>query len=100
MSNLDFQMLKWQREVLNEKPRFKVVVAGRRCGKTRFSVVETIIKALQCPDKTGVLLYVAPIHDRMPVVLEKNDLEDWLWDNRHVKEILNCNHPDLSIQFA
>ena len=60
MSNLDFQMLKWQREVLNEKPRFKVVVAGRRCGKTRFSVVETIIKALQCPDKTGGVLYVAP----------------------------------------
>lgn len=58
MSNLDFQMLKWQREVLNEKPRFKVVVAGRRCGKTRFSVVETIIKALQCPDKTGGVLYV------------------------------------------
>lgn len=60
MSSLDFSLLKWQREVLQNKKRFQVIVAGRRCGKTRFSVVETIIKALQCPDKTGGVLYVAP----------------------------------------
>lgn len=60
MSSLDFPLLKWQREVLAVKQRFKTIVAGRRCGKTRFSVVETIIKALQCPDKTGGVLYVAP----------------------------------------
>lgn len=60
MSDLSFPMLAWQREVLNERPRFKVIVAGRRCGKTRYSVVETIIKALQCPDKTAGVLYVAP----------------------------------------
>lgn len=60
MADLVFDMLRWQREVLNEKPRFKVIVAGRRCGKTRYSVVETLIKALQCPDTTAGVLYVAP----------------------------------------
>lgn len=57
---LDFQLLAWQREVLGIKKRFKIIVAGRRCGKTRYTVVETIIKALECPDPTGAVLYVSP----------------------------------------
>lgn len=60
MSDLHFPLLNWQRDTLGDKTRFKVIVAGRRCGKTRYSVVETIIKALECPDTTGGVLYVAP----------------------------------------
>ena len=46
MSTLDFKLLKWQREVMTSKARFKVVVAGRRCGKTRFSAIDMIVKGL------------------------------------------------------
>lgn len=60
MSDLNFPLLKWQREVFADPHRFKVVVAGRRCGKTRKSVVTLIVKALECPDKTGGVLYAAP----------------------------------------
>lgn len=60
MSNLDFSMLKWQREVLGIKKRRKVIVAGRRCGKTRYATVELIIKALECPDNLARVMYVAP----------------------------------------
>ena len=60
MSDLNFPLLNWQRNVLSDPHRFKVVVAGRRCGKTRKSVVTLIIKALECPDATGGVLYVAP----------------------------------------
>ncbi len=57
---LTFDLLKWQRELLQDKTRFKVVVAGRRCGKSRFAIVSTIIKGLECPDPTAGILYVAP----------------------------------------
>jgi predicted phage terminase large subunit-like protein len=57
---LTFNLLKWQRQLLNDKTRFKVVVAGRRCGKSRFAIVNAIIKGLECPDATAGILYVAP----------------------------------------
>lgn len=57
--SLDFKLLKWQREVIADKTRFKVVVAGRRCGKSRLSAVMLLIKGLQCPEGSSVL-YVAP----------------------------------------
>ena len=61
MSNeLKFDMLRWQRTVINDPTRFKVVVAGRRTGKTRFSVVNTIIKALECSDRTAGVMCIAP----------------------------------------
>lgn len=60
MSDVTFPLLNWQREVFGDPHRFKVVVAGRRCGKTRKSVVTLIIKALECPDSTGGVLYAAP----------------------------------------
>lgn len=60
MSDLSFKLLNWQRETLADKTRMKVIVAGRRCGKTRYSIVEIIIKALECPDTSGGVLYVAP----------------------------------------
>jgi len=60
MSNLNFSLLKWQQMVLACKTRFKVIVAGRRCGKTRFAAVNTVIKALECPDSSAGVLYAAP----------------------------------------
>ena len=60
MSDLTFNLLKWQRELFANPTRFKVVMAGRRCGKSRFAIVSTIVKGLECPDATGGVLYVAP----------------------------------------
>jgi hypothetical protein len=59
MSDLNFQLLKWQQEVYKAENRFKVVAAGRRCGKSRLSAVTLLIEALNCPEGSAVM-YVAP----------------------------------------
>lgn len=59
MTSLNFQLLKWQQEVFKDSHRFKVVAAGRRCGKSRLSAVTLLIEALNCPDGSSVM-YVAP----------------------------------------
>ena len=64
MANLDFKMLKWQQSVHIDKTRFKVVVAGRRCGKSRAAAMELIIEGLKCPTGSGVM-YVAPTQDKL-----------------------------------
>lgn len=60
MSELNFDMLKWQHLVYASKARFKVVVAGRRCGKTRKAGIVSIVKGLECPVKDAGVLYAAP----------------------------------------
>jgi predicted phage terminase large subunit-like protein len=57
--NLDFKLLKWQQEVFKDSTRFKVVAAGRRCGKSRLATMMLIIKALEAPEGSAVL-YVSP----------------------------------------
>ena len=59
MTSLNFSLLKWQQEVFKDKTRFKVVAAGRRCGKSRLSAVTLLIEALNCPEGSHVM-YVAP----------------------------------------
>ena len=56
---LNFKLLKWQQTVFTNKTRFKVVAAGRRCGKSRLSAVSLLIEALNCPEGSSVM-YVAP----------------------------------------
>ena len=62
MSELKLDLLRWQKEVLADKARFKVICAGRRVGKTRYSLAELLLKACE-PDKidadTGVM-FIAP----------------------------------------
>lgn len=62
MADLNFQLLKWQQELFADQTRFKVVVAGRRCGKTRGSAVMLLIKALESKHKDATTLYVAPTY--------------------------------------
>ena len=59
---LDFGLLKWQREVFADHARFVVIVAGRRCGKTRASAVRLIVKGLECRHEDATVLYVAPTY--------------------------------------
>lgn len=59
MADLNFELLPWQQEVFADKTRFKVVAAGRRCGKSRLSAITLLIEGLRCPPGSAVL-YVAP----------------------------------------
>lgn len=68
MPDLDFKLLNWQRIVLQDKHRFKVVCAGRRCGKSRLAATMLLIKALQCPSGSAVM-YVAPTQGQARVII-------------------------------
>jgi len=59
MADLNFSLLPWQQEVFKDKTRFKVVAAGRRCGKSRMAAVTLLIEGLKCPQGSAVL-YVSP----------------------------------------
>ena len=59
MSELNFALLNWQQQVFNDSARFKVVAAGRRCGKSRLSAIKLLIEGLNCPAGSAVM-YVAP----------------------------------------
>jgi hypothetical protein len=58
MSEVNLELLPWQQEVLADDARFKVVVAGRRCGKSHIAAVSLLINALE--GEKGVTVYVAP----------------------------------------
>jgi predicted phage terminase large subunit-like protein len=58
MTELNVKLLPWQQTVYNNPVRFKVVAAGRRCGKSRLAAWLLIINALQA--KSGHVFYVAP----------------------------------------
>lgn len=59
MAELNFELLKWQKQVFTDPHRFKVIAAGRRCGKSRLSAVTLLVEALNCP-KGSCVMYVAP----------------------------------------
>jgi len=59
MTELNFKLLNWQQSVFKDTTRFKVVAAGRRCGKSRLSAVSLLIEGLNCPDGSAVM-YIAP----------------------------------------
>lgn len=59
MTTLNFSLLKWQQTVFKDSHRFKVVAAGRRCGKSRLSAVSLLIEGLNCPEGSSVM-YIAP----------------------------------------
>lgn len=59
MTSLNFELLKWQKNVFTDTTRFKIVAAGRRCGKSRLSAVTLLIEALNCVEGSSVM-YVAP----------------------------------------
>ena len=58
MTNLNIELLDWQKQVWADDTRFKIVAAGRRTGKSRLAAWMLIVNALQA-DK-GQVFYVAP----------------------------------------
>ena len=59
MAELNFKLLNWQQAVFKDNHRFKVVAAGRRCGKSRLSAISLLIEGLNCPEGSAVM-YIAP----------------------------------------
>ena len=55
---LDVQLLPWQKEVWKDEARFKVIAAGRRCGKTQYAAWRLIVEALK--STSGAVWYIAP----------------------------------------
>ena len=41
MSELNWTLLPWQIDVWQDPARFKVIAAGRRCGKSNFAIKRT-----------------------------------------------------------
>jgi predicted phage terminase large subunit-like protein len=84
---LNVQLLNWQQQVFGDDTRFKVVAAGRRCGKSRLAAWSMIIRALQNPKCT--IFYVAPTQgqarDIMWSVIE--DLAHPVIANKHVNNM-------------
>lgn len=68
MANLNFSLLRWQKEVISDTTRFKIVVAGRRCGKSRLAAVKLLIYGLRCPQGSAVM-YVAPTQGQARVII-------------------------------
>jgi hypothetical protein len=92
MSDLNFSLLPWQQEVFADKTRFKVIAAGRRCGKSRLSAVTLLIEGLQCTAGSAVL-YVAPTNGQARQII---------WDvlmelGREVIQSSHINNMDITL---
>ena len=107
MTQLNFELLSWQKEVFNSPARFKIVAAGRRCGKSRLSAITLLIEGLNCPEGAAVM-YIAPtlgqaraiiwdlIHDLGRQVIKSshiNNLEITLINGRKIM-IRGADNPD------
>lgn len=57
-ADLQIQLLPWQQKVWSHPARFKVIAAGRRCGKSRYACNKMLVEALGT-DK-GHVFYIAP----------------------------------------
>lgn len=84
MAELNFKLLQWQQKVFTDTTRFKVVAAGRRCGKSRLSAVSLLIEALNCPEGSHVM-YVAPTIGQARTII---------WDLLHDlgREVIKSSH--------
>lgn len=56
---ISWTLLPWQVECWNDKARFKIIAAGRRCGKSNLAIKLLLAKALEAPEGSAVV-YVAP----------------------------------------
>jgi hypothetical protein len=90
--NLSFELLPWQKTVFQDKTRFKVIVAGRRCGKSRLSAVSLLVEGLRCPQGSAVM-YVAPTQGQARQII---------WDvlmelGRDVIQSSHVNNMDITL---
>ena len=60
MSDLQIELLEWQKKVWADQTRFRVVAAGRRCGKSRLAAWLLVVNGLQANLPNSHVFYVAP----------------------------------------
>ena len=72
---LDVKFTPWQLEVWNSDTRFKVVAAGRRCGKSYLAAWSLLINALKADDPRSWTFYVAPTQGQARQIMWKTLLE-------------------------
>ena len=80
MTELNVELLDWQKIVFNDPSRFKVIAAGRRTGKSRLAAWMLIINALQA--ERGHVFYVAPT---------QGQARDIMWST-----LLELGHPVIA----
>ena len=73
MTDVNVELLDWQKKVFNDPTRFKVVAAGRRTGKSRLAAWMLIINALQA--ERGHVFYVAPTQGQARDIMWQTLLE-------------------------
>jgi len=73
VTELNVQLLDWQKIVFNDEARFKVIAAGRRTGKSRLAAWMLIINALQA--ERGHVFYVAPTQGQARDIMWQTLLE-------------------------
>lgn len=76
MTALDVNLIPWQQEVWTHPSKFKVVAAGRRCGKTELAAWRLLINALTdgITDRDCARFYVAPT---------QSQARDVMWGKLH-----------------
>ena len=73
MTDLNIQLLDWQKKVWADDTRFKIVAAGRRTGKSRLAAWMLIVNALQAD--RGHVFYVAPTQGQARDIMWQTLLE-------------------------
>ena len=103
MSDLSFKLLPWQEEVFKDSTRFKVIAAGRRCGKSRMAAITLLIEALRCPAGSAVL-YVAPTNGQARQIIWQvlMDLGREVIQNAHInnQDITTINGATIYVRGA
>ena len=86
---LDVKLLSWQQKVWNDTTRFKVVVAGRRTGKSRLAAWLLIVNALQT--EKGHVWYIANTQSQARDVMWSTLLElgHPVVDSSHINNLHN-----------
>ena len=92
MADLNFSLLPWQQEVFADATRFKVVAAGRRCGKSRLAATTLLIEGLRCPPGSAVL-YVAPTNGQARQIIWNVLLEL----GKEVIQASHINNQDITL---
>lgn len=87
--SLDIKLLPWQEEVFLDPARFKVIVAGRRCGKSNFAKFRLVMEALGTPNCE--VMYCAPTMNQARKILWKELMEftQPVWHPKHPPHVNN-----------
>jgi len=84
MTTLSISLLKWQQTVWEDHTRFKVIVAGRRCGKSNYAKFRLVVEALATPNCE--VFYIAPTMNQARKILWTELLE-------FAQPVLHPKHP-------